>query len=45
MKSRKLFLQTLDSWREGLTHIKEKKAKELARRKKQQQKKKIKNFQ
>lgn len=44
MASKRLLIQTLDSWRETLAHIKDRRAKEDARRRKHQQKKNIKNL-
>ncbi len=44
MASKRLLIQTMDSWRETLSHVKEQRAREDARRRKRQQKKNIKNL-
>ena len=43
MASKRLLIQTMDNWRSDLKHIKDRKAKELERRRRQNQKTKIKN--
>lgn len=43
MASKRLLIQTMDSWRAGLKHIKEAQRKKDEKRKKRQQKTKIKN--